>query len=305
MHRILIDCDTGGDDAAAISLALASPDIEVLGITTCMGNLTLENTTQNTRELISFLGTKTPIAKGSYGPLTRERWVGSAEDRRLPLPGVPEKLDDLAKEDAVTFMANTLQKAEGKITLLPLAPLTNIAKLMMLYPDLVKEKVDKIILMGGGVYTGNTTGPAELNFYADPEAARAVFEFPLPVVMLGLDVCYKGYVGIDENERWKDIDNPFAQAFYHVTRRAFFWRDPPRDRAIVYDSLTTVYLLHPEIFEGLLCDVKIECDSELCDGMSTCDVRAENPRHLAVMDLDRDAYIRIVDELLRGAKGRA
>ena len=144
MRKIIMNCDTGGDDASAIALAVASEELELLGVGTVLGNLPLELTYRNTRELIGYLGTDTPVLKGSAAPLLRERWVGSERDRHLPFPGGLPELCPEREEDAVEWMARILRESEEKITLVPLAPLTDIAKLMLFYPDLVNEKVEEI-----------------------------------------------------------------------------------------------------------------------------------------------------------------
>ncbi|SCJ78336.1 nucleoside hydrolase [Neobittarella massiliensis] len=313
MRKILMDCDTGGDDATAISLAVASDDIELLGVTACMGNLELSETLRNNLALVSYLGVadQVPVAEGSKDPLVRPRWVGAAGEHRLEMPGLPadSELPAPHQLDAVEFMAKVLRESDDKVTLIPLAPLTNIAKLMMQYPELVEEKVDDIILMGGGMYFGNTTGAAELNFYADPEAAKAVFAFGKPVVMCGLDVCYNGYITQQENDEIHAIGNKPAEVFYHMTQHTLKWQKENNgvERALMYDSVPIIYMLHPELFKTVKADIQIETTSELCDGMSVCDARVGQeetgrPRiHTVVLDVDREGYIERVKEILKQA----
>jgi len=310
MRYFIMDCDTGCDDAGAISLAIASKDIRLLGVTACMGNMPLYQTYRNARELIHFIGVPdTPVLAGSEGPLVRKPWFGTTEERYLPIEGLTREVIDPVDMDAVEWIAKTLRESEHKITLIPLAPLTNIAKLMFAYPDLVREKVDEIIIMGGGMYFGNTTGAAELNVYADPEAAQAVFSFGTPVVMCGLDVCYKGYVTQAENDHIKTIKNKAATAFAGVTQRnidrnANNGKIP--GRALMYDSVPVIYALHPELFETVTCSVEVECGSELCDGMTVCEPVNERghywsdaPKiHKVVLGVDREKFINAVYEIL-------
>ena len=307
--KVLFDCDTGGDDACAVALAVASPELEVLGITTCMGNQPIENTTQNTLELVRYLGADIPVARGSQNPLVRQRWVGSPEGHRLPIPDLSTEVGPLQEKSAVEFMAEVLQNSAEKITLIPLAPLTNIAKLMLQHPDLVREKVAEIVLMGGGMYFGNTTGAAELNFYADPEAAQAVFSFGVPVAMCGLDVCTNAYLTPADNDSWRDFSNPCAQAFYSITHHSLNdgWGEFPGERTLIFDTVPVIYLLKPELFTTVKADIQIECASDLCDGMSVCDARAGRhqdgkPRiHTVVLDVDRQGYVDAVRQLLQNA----
>ena len=314
MRRFIMDCDTGGDDAAAITLAVASKDIQLLGVSACMGNLPLSQTYRNARELLRFLEVDyAPVAKGSENPLVRQRWVGSEEEHFLPVEGLTRDMIPEIELPAVEWMAKTLRESEEKITLIPLAPLTNIAKLMFAYPDLVKEKVDEIIIMGGGMHFGNTTGAAELNIYADPEAAQAVFSFGVPVAMCGLDVCYKAYITSAENEEIRAIGNKASDVMAGVTGQALWWASnggATADQAIVYDTVPVIYALHPELFKVLDSSIEVECGSELCDGATICDPRegarrwSKAPRiHKVVLDVDRQGYIDAVKRILGEYQG--
>ena len=316
MRKILMDCDTGNDDASAIALAVASHDIELLGVTTCMGNRPIEQTYRNTRELIGYFGVDVPVVKGSERPLKRDYWVGNPVDSHLPIPGLdPEVLAPEIDMDAVEFMADVLKKSDEKITLIPLAPLTNIAKLMLFYPDLVEEKVDEIILMGGGVYFGNTTGAAELNIYADAEAAACVFAFGKPVVMCGLDVCYRAKLYAEEAKRFLKIDTKAGNAFGSLIDGGIQWRlSRGLDFSLMYDSLPVIYALHPEIFTVQKAGIRVEISGELTYGMTVCNPEGsrfdekiatgyggteKSPRiHTVVMDIDREKYLEIVEEIL-------
>ena len=301
MRRFLMDCDTGGDDTSAIALAVASHDIQLLGVTTCMGNRPLEQTYRNTREVIKFLGADVPVAKGSEHPLKREYWVGNAEDSYLPIPGLTRDVVPAIDKDAVEFMADVLRNSNEKITLIPLAPLTNIAKLMLFYPDLVEEKVDEIIIMGGGMYFGNTTGAAELNIYADPEAAAAVFSFGKPIVMCGLDVCYNAKLYAEDYEELKKIPTKAATAFAGVIGGGLE-RRKELGFVLMYDSLPVIYALHPEIFTGLKASIQVETSGELTYGQTVCDTRNDVPAnkkiHTVVLYVDREAYLKYVKEIL-------
>ena len=312
MRKLILDCDTGHDDAAAITLSLASQQLELLGVTTVMGNLPLDQTYRNTRDVIAYFGTGTPVLKGSSDPLLRKRWVGSEEDRGRFFDN--DELTDLPElnVDAVTWMKDTLENSEDKVTLVPLAPMTNIAKLLTFYPDLVKEKVESIVCMGGGYKFGNSTGAAELNIYADPEAAQAVFSFGIPVVMCGLDVCHNAYITKNDYlAHFSDIDNKAGRFFSRICEDSFSFEErediPERFKlwkrpgAIIYDTVPIIYLLHPEIFDTIPAGISVECASEFCDGMTVCDTSTWNdtPKpHSVVIDLDRPAYIKAIEEVL-------
>jgi len=314
IRKVLFDCDTGGDDATAMCLGIASKDIEVLGVTACMGNLHLHQTLRNALHLMEFLGQDDlPVAKGSEFPLIRELWVGHDELSLLPIPGADNIKKQPHELDAVEFMAKVLRESDTKVDLIPLAPLTNIAKLMLFYPDLVKEKVGDIVLMGGAMYFGNVSAAAELNFYADPEAAKTVFNFGKPIVMVGLEVCEKAYLCYDDLDKIKAVGTKPAEAFYNIVKQSldtygsrYAEINGEKARVYMYDSITVVYMLHPEIFKTIPAKVRVEANSSICDGMTVCDYReytpAEEKTTTVVLDCDRDKYVDYVVEILKEAK---
>ncbi len=317
MRKVVLDCDTGHDDAAAITLALASDSLDLLGITTVLGNLPLWQTYRNTRDLIAHYDADIPVLKGSSEPLIREVWVGSEEDRGRFFPDEDLHYGPELDIDAVTWLKETLEQSTEPITLVPLAPMTNIAKLMLFYPDLVEEKVDSIVCMGGGYKFGNSTGTAELNIYADPEAAQVVFSFGKPVIMCGLDVCHNAYITSDEaKDKYAKLNGKAAKFFNRICEDSFafdqredlderfkLWKRPG---AIIYDTVPIVYLLHPEIFTTVGADIAVECASEACDGMTVCSTDPWHPEkehvHTLVLDLDRLKYLDAIEEILRNSK---
>ena len=310
--KVILDCDTGHDDAAAITLCLASNDIELLGVTTVMGNLPLDQTYRNTRDLMAHFKVDVPVLKGNSDPLIRKRWVGSEEDRGRFFPDEKLTYPTVNDKDAVEWMKEQLENSDTKITLVPLAPMTNIAKLMTFYPDLVEEKVDRIVCMGGGYKFGNSTGAAELNIYADPEAAQAVFSFGIPVVMCGLDVCHNAYITEqDYNSVLKSDKNAASTFISRICEESFsiekrediderfkLWKRPG---AIIYDTVPIVYLLYPDLFNTLPASISVECESEFCDGMTICNTSPRNnePKiHTLVLDVDREGYIEAMKTIL-------
>ena len=310
--KVILDCDTGHDDAAAITLCLASPQIDLLGVTTVMGNLPLEQTYRNTRDLIAHFGVTVPVVKGNDNPLIRKRWVGSEEDRGTFFPDEILDYPEEIKIDAVEWLREQLEKTSEKIILVPLAPMTNIAKLMTFYPDLVEEKVERIVCMGGGYRFGNSTAAAELNIYADPEAAQVVFSFGKPVVMCGLDVCHNAYITKEDHANKLSNCNNLASKFISdiceasfefenredIDERFKLWKRPG---AIIYDTVPIIYLLKPELFSTVEAAISVECESEFCDGMTICSVgpRYKEPKiHTLVLDVDREGYIDTMKSVL-------
>src|SRR5205823_9039370 len=181
---ILLDCDPGHDDAIALLLALASPEVELLGVTTVAGNQTVEKTTANAIRILELVGREdVPVARGADRPLVREPFVAAYVhgESGLDGPDLPPARGEPVAQHAVDFLAERLA---GK-TLVATGPLTNVALLLALHPE---ARPDRIVLMGGAIAEGNVTPAAEFNVWADPEAAARVFASGIDMTMVGLDV---------------------------------------------------------------------------------------------------------------------
>lgn len=299
---VIMDCDTGDDDACAIALAAASKEIELLGVTAVMGNLSLEQTYRNARELMHYLGVDVPVAKGSARPLRRGYWLGSHEEQYLDVPGITRETVPEVRQSAVEFMAETLRTSKESVTLIPVGPLTNIAELMMRHPELVRGKVGQIILMGGGAAFGNVTKTAELNLYADAEAADIVFSFGKPIVMVGLDVCHRAQLYEKDAQRLAGIKTRAGNVFSSLISSGLKRYGKKRGYVLMYDSLTVIYALHPEIFTARPAKVTVVTEGEEY-GRTVCEFDAEGAIHTVVMDLDREKYLDIAESILREGAG--
>src|SRR6266498_824543 len=169
---VLIDCDPGHDDAIALLLALASPELELLGVTTVAGNQTLAKTTANAIRVLDFVGRdEIPVAAGASAPLVREPYVAAYVHGETGLdgPDLPPPRREPLQQHAADFLAEQIRARKGAVTLVPTAPLTNIALLFALHPE---ARPERIVLMGGALAEGNVTPAAEFNIWADPEARR-------------------------------------------------------------------------------------------------------------------------------------
>ena len=198
---IILDCDPGHDDAIALLLALASPELELLGVTTVSGNQTLDKTTANALRLLEFAGrTDISVHAGADAPFVRKRDVAAHVhgESGLDGPDLPPPTTVAGEGHAVEFIADAIRARNGKVTLVPTGPLTNIALLFALHPDAVPER---IVLMGGAVGEGNRTPAAEFNIWADPEAAQRVFAAGLDTTMIGLDVTHRALITDAHTER--------------------------------------------------------------------------------------------------------
>src|SRR5215212_4229852 len=194
--KILIDCDPGHDDAIAILLALASPEVELVGVTTVSGNQTLDKTTANAIRVLELAGrADVPVAAGADRPLVRERFVAAYVHGETGLDGptlAPARAEPVAQH-AADFLAERV----ADTTLVPIGPLTNVALMLALHPE---ARPDRIVLMGGAIAEGNVTPAAEVNLWADPEAAARVFASGIDLTMIGLDVTHKALMTIEHAE---------------------------------------------------------------------------------------------------------
>src|SRR5256714_1302415 len=188
---ILLACDPGHDDAIALLLALASPEVELLGVTTVAGNQTLDKTTANAIRVLEFAGrTDVQVAAGADRPLLRDQYVAADVHGETGLdgPDLPPAQGRPVEQHAVDFLAERIRASERPVTLIPIGPLTNVALLLALHPD---ARPERIVLMGGAIAEGNVTPAAEFNIWCDPEAAARVFASGIDVTMVGLDVTHK------------------------------------------------------------------------------------------------------------------
>ena len=304
-HRIIIDTDPGQDDAVAILLALASPEIEVLGITAVAGNVSLPLTAENARKICELAGrTDLPVFAGCDKPLTRTLVTAEHVHGKTGLDGVELSPPAMPLQDrhAVDFLIGTLRKEPSRtVTLVPLGPLTNIATALRRAPE-IAERIAGIVLMGGAYFeVGNVTPAAEFNIYVDPEAAADVFACGAPITVLPLDVTHKALVTPARNEAFRALGTPVGRALASWTE--FFERyDREKygtDGAPLHDPTTIAYLLAPEIFSGRHINVEIETVSDLTRGMTVADWWGvtDRPRNATFIGgVDADAFFALLTE---------
>src|SRR5687767_5299836 len=208
-RRVILDCDPGHDDALAMLLALARPEIDLAAITTVAGNSTLENTTRNALSVLTLVErTDIPVASGAAAPLERELITAPNVHGGSGLAGadLPAPAVDVVADDAAAFMAKLVRESDAPITLVPTGPLTNVAQLHARFPQEF-QRLESICLMGGSITEGNVSASAEFNIWADPEAARDVFECGLPVTMIPLDVTHQALVSLADADRMEQLGN--------------------------------------------------------------------------------------------------
>lgn len=314
---IIIDCDPGHDDAIAILLALANPQLlEVKAITTVGGNQVLEKITNNALKLLSFIDKDIPVAKGAPGPLLGKLVTGEEAhgDSGMDGPDLPPSRFKPVNKHAIELMVEVIRSSEQKVTLVPIGPLTNIALLLKGFPD-VREKIEQISLMGGGISYGNVTSTAEFNIYVDPEAARIVFESGVPITMSGLDVTDKAAIYQEDIEALKqrgEVSHMVGELldFYSIYSRKLGF-----EGSSLHDPCAIAWLLHPELFQSESYYVSIETDGRVTRGMTVADRRKktdETANVQVLMDVDREAFIKLIfdalavhDENAKARKGQA
>ena len=306
-HSLIIDTDPGQDDAVAILLALASPEINLLGITTVAGNVPLALTQENARKICDLAGrTDMQVFAGLDRPLVRPLVTAEHVHGRTGLDGpvLPDPETPLQEQHAVDYIIDTLRREPaGSVTLAPIGPLSNIAMAMQRAPDII-PRIRQIILMGGAYFeVGNITPAAEFNIYVDPHAAQVVFASGVPVIMMPLDVTHKALTRTDRVAALRAIGNRTGVAVAEMLE--FFERfDEAKygsDGGPLHDPCTIAWMIAPDIFNGRPCNVEIETASPLTMGMTVVDwwqVSSRPHNALVIGDLDADRFFSLITERL-------
>ena len=306
-QSLIIDTDPGQDDAVAILLALASPEINLLGITTVAGNVPLALTQENARKICDLAGrTDMQVFAGLDRPLVRPLVTAEHVHGRTGLDGpvLPDPETPLQEQHAVDYIIDTLRREPaGSVTLAPIGPLSNIAMAMQRAPDII-PRIRQIILMGGAYFeVGNITPAAEFNIYVDPHAAQVVFASGVPVTMMPLDVTHKALTRTDRVAALRAIGNRTGVAVAEMLE--FFERfDEAKygsDGGPLHDPCTVAWMIAPDIFNGRPCNVEIETASPLTMGMTVVDwwqVSSRPHNALVIGDLDADRFFALITERL-------
>jgi inosine-uridine nucleoside N-ribohydrolase len=297
---IVLDCDPGHDDAIALLLALASPELELLGVTTVYGNQTLEKTTANALRVLELARRgQIPVAAGADRPLARELTVAAHVhgESGLDGPALPEPRGAPVRQEAVDFMIERIVGSPRPVTVVATGPLTNVASLL---ERIDTENLERIVLMGGSIAEGNMTPAAEFNIWADPEAADRAFHSGMDVTMIGLDVTHRALVTPAVAERLRATGSigvfvaELVEFFklYHL--ETYGW-----DGAPIHDAVAIAHLLRPGLVEISFRNVEVELESELCRGRTVVDLwrRTDRPLNAHVgVGLDADAFFDLLVE---------
>ena len=302
---IIIDTDPGQDDAVAILLALASPDeLGVLAITAVAGNVPLELTVINSLSLVELAGrSEVPVYRGSVRPMvntlvTAEHVHGSTglDGADLPPPSVAAR-----PGHAVDKIVEILMSRNEQVTVCALGPLTNIGLALVREPA-IADKIDHLVIMGGGFFEGgNTTPAAEFNMYVDPHAAHVVFTSGIPIVMMPLDVTHKALTTPDRLQRFRTIGSAAGEAVAGML--SFYDRWDMEKYGLpggpLHDPTVIAYLLRPELFSGKEVSVEIETAPGPTQGMTIVDwwgVTDNKPNALVMNQIDADGFFDLLVE---------
>ena len=305
IRKIIIDTDPGQDDAVAILLALASPELEVLGITAVAGNVPLALTEKNARKICELAGRPdVKVYAGAIRPLVRQLVTAEEVHGKTGLngPQLPEPKMKLQDQHAVDYIVETLMREEsGSVTLCPLGPLTNIALALIREPR-IAPRIKEIVLMGGGFFEGgNVTPAAEFNIYVDPHAADVVLKSGIPIVMMPLDCTHKALTTAKRVQAFRKLGTKAGIAVAEMLE--FFERFDERkygtDGGPLHDPCVIAWLIEPKLFSGRHCNVMVETVSELTMGMTVADWWGvtKRPKNATYMrDVDHEAFFELLIE---------
>jgi len=312
--KVILDVDTGVDDAVAVILALRSPELEVLGITTVTGNVDVGTATRNTLHVLELLDrADVPVCPGARGPVTPGTWsVGERFHGAGGLGGVqvPEPSIRPREEHAVDFIRRTVrEEGPGEVTLITTAPMTNVALSLLIEPDLA-ERLAAIVSMGGAFCTGrqgtgNSSPRGEFNVWFDPVAAKVVYNSGARVYAVGLDVTTRRDAAISRELYERIAESPDEVArFVHAILGAYV---EAVGYAPMHDPMAVASVIRPDLLTFELLPVDVEICGELTRGETVADFRdfdAEVPRrrpnvHVAV-DVDGPEFLRLLLDRVAG-----
>ena len=299
---IILDCDPGHDDAIALLLAVASPEVELIGVTTVAGNTTIDKTTNNALRILELAGrSDIPVYRGADRPLIRPQDVANHVhgESGLDGPDLPQPSTREQELHAVDYLAQEIRARDGKVTLIPTGPLTNIGLLFALHPDVRPER---IVIMGGSIGEGNRTPAAEFNIWADPEAAQRVFLEGLDTTMVGLDVTHGALITDEHTERMRAagrVGKVVAELmdFYARFHKS---RYPDLDGSPMHDPVCVAHVIDPSLMKVLDAFIEVDCSAGPSWGRTNVDWRSRehssDPNAKVGISIDGERFAELVVE---------
>jgi pyrimidine-specific ribonucleoside hydrolase len=299
---IILDCDPGHDDAIALLLAIASPEVELIGVTTVAGNQTVDKTTNNALRILELAGrSDIPVYRGADKPFIRPQDVAAHVhgESGLDGPDLPQPATREQELHAVDYLAQEIRARDGKVTLVPTGPLTNIGLLFALHPDVRPER---IVIMGGAIGEGNRTPAAEFNIWADPEAAQRVFLEGLDTTMIGLDVTHRALITDAHTERMRGagrVGKAVAELmdFYARFHKS---RYPDLEGSPMHDPVCVAHVVDPSLVSVLDAYIEVDCSGGPSWGRTNVDWRNRehfgDPNAKVGVDIDGERFAELVVE---------
>lgn len=300
VRKVILDCDPGHDDALAIMLATASPELELLGVTTVAGNTLMENATRNALIVLDMVNRPDiPVHSGSAQPLQRElRTAASMHgDGGLDGPVPPEPTRAAHPQEALGFIESLLSTASEPITLVATGPLTNMARVVTEL-DHLHDRIAEIVFMGGAIGLGNWTPAAEFNILVDPEAADIVMRSAIKKTMIGLEVTHEAWLDDSHADQLRgtgvcgDFVAELLDHFVGFHQDRFGWPGAP-----IHDAVTIAHLIDPSLVTTIFTNVTVETESELTLGRTVVDVYSvtDKPANAHVgTHIDRDRFVTLL-----------
>jgi purine nucleosidase len=298
---IVLDCDPGTDDAFALLLALASPELEVLAVTVAGGNVGLDRTLPNTLALVALAGANVPVYAGADRPLlgafvneTRVHGIDGLGGIALPVGGQP------APEVAADAIRRTLRDAARPVTLVGIAPATNLALALMTEPALA-AKVERIVLMTGAWGEGNATPAAEFNAYNDPEALAVLFACGRPVVLATLELTAQALCTPAHLAQWRGAGGRCLAALCDIQATVPLGPRLGGAGAALHDPCAVAWLIRPELFTSRECAATVDLGPGPSRGRTVIDRwrRTKAPANVTLLEtLDAAGFFALLAERL-------
>lgn len=299
MHRIWLSLDTGIDDTFALLLLLKEKDIKIEGISATYGNVELEKTFKNTRDILSLAKREDiKVYKGSLKPLNNEAVYGYDCHGKNGVGNIKLKESNAKVEEESSFdmLYKKAKELKGELELIMIGPSTDFALTYFKYPDFPKY-LKRVLIMGGSLSSGNRTSQAEFNIYADPLASKVLFDSGVDLVISPLDVTMKSYFDLNDIENIMQINNDVSNLFIDMNKHImkFYYEKTGKHYFYFHDACPIIYLQKPSIFKTINCHVNIETKSKLAYGKTIsdydCDVPFTGKEKTVLIDVDREKFV--------------
>ena len=321
MQKVILDVDTGSDDAIAIMLAVLSKKLDIRGITVTWGNRPVDDCVRNTLKVLDLLGSRIPVYGGCPAPMVR--YMTEQRNAALKKDGIsiteggkeysvhpasfplPDPSRPAEKKHACSYLVETLRESEEKITVITVGPMTNLGMAVRMDPSIC-EKIERVVIMGGSAGRGNITPCAEANFYHDPEAAKIVLDTGLPCFIVGLEATHSAEISLDDAAELRALGTPagkFAADLIETRIDALLHMHNGNGYSdAIHDALAVACVLDPEVITK---SVRTRCDIDIAggagDGMLITDGRMgyepdETVRTVVALEADKARFFGMLKE---------